>query len=289
LLFGAMPEPCHEPPQTPDWALRYSHELTTIRSFHRLCDGLQTLALVGRDGLLAELIDVHEWTEPYRDMPLPVPTSARYRDHCRATLCGGHICLILSPNGEIKIYADGVPVFRFLDGKWRLVDARYRYEMWKNAIGDTALAERLFAVALNLTESRRGALFVVLDDPESARALVSQPDLLEHMNQLPVAEGISSKDQLHYLLRDKSIFDIPSTVLENIARIDGAVVLTSQAQLLAFGAILHHHSSEEAINRPVEGGRTTAAIAASRYGTALKISEDGLVSMYRDGRCLWEM
>jgi DNA integrity scanning protein DisA with diadenylate cyclase activity len=109
------------------------------------------------------------------------------------------------------------------------------------------------------------------------------------MNHQPMAEGISSKDQLHYLLRDKSIFDIPSTVLENIARIDGAVVLTSQANLLAFGAILHHQSSEEAINRPVEGGRTTAAIAASRHGTVLKVSEDGLISMYRDGRCLWEM
>ena len=43
------------------------------------------------------------------------------------------------------------------------------------------------------------------------------------------------------------------------------------------------------MNRPVEGGRTTAAIAASRYGTVLKISEDGLMSMYRGGRCLWEM
>ena len=104
-----------------------------------------------------------------------------------------------------------------------------------------------------------------------------------------MAEGISSKDQLHYLLRDKSIFDIPSTVLENIARIDGAVVLSADANLLAFGAILHHQSTEEAINRPVEGGRTTAAIAASRYGTVLKISEDGLMSMYRGGRCLWEM
>lgn len=108
-------------------------------------------------------------------MPLAVPTSARYGDHCRATLCGGHICLILSPNGEVKIYSDGVPVFRFLDGKWRLVDARFRYEMWKNAIGHTELAERLFTVALNLTESRRGALFVVLDEAESARMLVSQP------------------------------------------------------------------------------------------------------------------
>ena len=104
-----------------------------------------------------------------------------------------------------------------------------------------------------------------------------------------LADGITSKDQLHYLLRDKSILDVPSTVLENIARIDGAVVLCTDAKLLAFGAILHHHSTEEALNRTVEGGRTTAAIAASHYGTVLKISEDGLISMYRGGHCLWEM
>jgi hypothetical protein len=289
LLFGSMPEPCHAPPETPPNALRYSHQLTSIRSFHRLCDGLRTMALVDQNGFLAELIDVHEWAEPYRDMPLAVPPSTMYVDHARATLCGGHVCLVLSPNGEIKVYNDGVPVFRFIDGKWRLVDARHRYGMWKDAIGNAELAERLFSVALNLTESRRGALFVVLDDDESAHALVSQPDLLDHLNHDDVADGVTSKDQLHYLLRDKSILDVPSTVLENIARIDGAVVLCGDANLLAFGAILHHHSTEEALNRTVEGGRTTAAIAASHYGTVLKISEDGVISMYRGGRCLWEM
>jgi hypothetical protein len=288
LLFGSMPEPCHAPPETPPNALRYSPELTTIRSFHRLCDGLRTMALVDQNGALAELIDVHEWAEPYREMPLAVPPANKYADHARATLCGGHVCLILSPNGEIKVYNDGVPVFRFIDGKWRLVDARHRYAMWKDAIGHAELAERLFTVALNLTESRRGALFVVLDDHESARVLVSQPDLLEFHNGRE-ADAASSKDQLHYLLRDKSILDVPSTVLENIARIDGAVVLCGDANLLAFGAILHHHSTEEALNRTVEGGRTTAAIAASHYGTVLKISEDGVISMYRGGRCLWEM
>ncbi len=288
LLFGSMPEPCHVPPSTPPQALRYSHLLTTIRSFHRLCDGLKTLALVDQDGLLAELIDVHEWAEPYREMPLAVPTSSAYTDHCRATLCGGHICLILSPNGEIKIYSDGVPVFRLIEGKWRLVDARHRYALWNKAIGNPELAERLFSVALNLTESRRGALFVVLDDRESASLLVSQPDLLDH-SQDNAGGGVTSKDQLHYLLRDKSILDVPATVLENIARIDGAVVLCPDSNLLAFGAILHHQSNEEAMNRTVEGGRTTAAIAASRYGTVLKISEDGLIAMYRGGQCLWEM
>jgi len=289
LLFGSMPEPCHEPPRTPAGALRYTSLLTTIRSFHRLCDGLQTLALVDKDGHLAELIDVHEWAEPYRDLSPAVPSATAYEAHARATLCGGHICLILSPNGEIKIYSDGIPVFRFIDGKWRLMDARYRYEMWKKAAGNVELAERLFRVAMNLAETRRGALFVVLDDHESVRHLVTQSDLLDHVNHEHAPDGVSTKDQLHYLLRNKSVFDIPATVLENIARIDGAVVLCSSGHLLAFGAILHHHSTEEAMNRTIEGGRTIAALAASRYGTVLKISEDGLISMFRQEQCLWEM
>jgi len=39
----------------------------------------------------------------------------------------------------------------------------------------------------------------------------------------------------------------------------------------------------------LEGGRTTAAVGASRFGNVLKISEDGLVSYYKDGALVWEM
>jgi hypothetical protein len=39
----------------------------------------------------------------------------------------------------------------------------------------------------------------------------------------------------------------------------------------------------------IEGGRASAAIAASRFGRALKISEDGLISCYHHGTHLWDM
>jgi hypothetical protein len=38
-----------------------------------------------------------------------------------------------------------------------------------------------------------------------------------------------------------------------------------------------------------EGGRTTAALAASQFGQALKISEDGVISFFHHGECVWEM
>jgi hypothetical protein len=289
LLFGRMPDPCHELPANPLGALRYSRELTSIRSFYRMCDGLQTLALVDQNGMLAEIVDVQEWAEPYIDIPLPVPSAARYQTHSRATLCGGHVCMILTGNGEMKIIADGVQIFRFWDGRWRLTDAERKYGLWTEAVGNSELAERLFVAALNLAEERRGGLLVVLDNSGSASALVSNTDLIGHLparNQDPIP---GTKDQLHYLLHQKRVLDIPMSVLETIARVDGGVVMDQESNLLAFGAILRHHDLADVHPENIAGGRTTAAIAASQFGSVLKISEDGLISFFQKGKCVWDI
>lgn len=289
LLFGKYPDPCHEPPVTPPGALPYSPSLTSIRSFYRLCDGLQTLALINQNGLLAEIVDVEEWARPFSDTELPVPAPARYQTHARATLCGGHVCLILTPNGEMKVLANGVQVFHFLDGRWRLTDAQRKYDLWTEAVGNAELAERLFVAALNLAEDRRGGLLVVLDDPDKAQRLVSRNDLLNFRPDHGQDQATPAKNQLHYLLHRKRILDLPSAVLETVARIDGGIVLDSQSNLLAFGAILRHPDLTDVYPDNIEGGRTTAAISASRFGNVLKVSEDGMISFFQNGRCIWQI
>lgn len=289
LLFGKYPDTCHELPVTPIGALRYSPALTSIRSFYRLCDGLQTLALVDQNGFLAEVVDLQEWARPFSDTELPVPPAARYEAHARATICGGHVCLILTPNGEMKIFADGVQVFNFLDGRWGLTDAQRKYRIWTEAIGNAQLAERLFAAALNLAEARRGGLFVVLKDPNTAATLVSRNDLLTSLPNDGQHGVAGAKHQLRYLLHHKRVVDLPRAVLETVARMDGAIVLDSQSNLLAFGAILRHPDLTDVYPEDIEGGRTTAAISASRFGNVLKISEDGLISFFQNGRCVWDV
>jgi hypothetical protein len=289
LLCGTQPDPYHSIPPPPDGALHYSRALTSIRSFHRFNDALQTVALVNQDGLLVELIDIQQWARPFAETPLPVPNATRYEAHSRATLFGGHMCLILTPHGEIKAFANGVQVFNFLDGRWRLTDAVEKYRLWAHAIGDAQLAQRLFTVALNLAEHRRGGLFVVLDDVQTVVSLVISNDLLSHVPQPRDDHTPYSKEQLHYLLRSKRVFDLAPTVLETLACIDGAIVLDREAHLLAFGAILRHPLGVDARLHAMEGGRTTAALTASRFGNVLKISEDGLISFFQDGECIWEM
>jgi hypothetical protein len=70
---------------------------------------------------------------------------------------------------------------------------------------------------------------------------------------------------------------------------DGAIVLDRTSTLLAFGAIIQHDRRRESHTAVVEGGRTTAAITASRIGNVLKISEDGIISFYNLGRRVWTM
>ncbi len=289
ILFGSQPDPCHALPPLQPGALRYSSALTSIRAFHRLCDALQTMALVDRDGLLVEIVDIQEWTQPFGSFKLSVPSPARYERHSRATLCGGHICLILTPNGEIKVFAEGVQVFNFLGGRWRLTDALEKYGVWEQAIGNAQLAERLFTAALNLAEDRRGGMFVTLDDAQAASRMVAPNDLLTNQSSSTDGFNLGSKEQLHYLLRHKRVLDLAPTVLETLARIDGAIVLDRESNFLSFGAILRHPLGIDERTQPADGGRTTAAIFASRFGNVLKISEDGFISFFRDGQCLWEI
>ncbi|HEY1341500.1 MAG TPA: hypothetical protein VGF59_28515 [Bryobacteraceae bacterium] len=280
ILIGAAREAPPAAIAAPPGALPYTNALIATKSLHRLCDGLHTVFLVNRGGVLSGLADVHEFAAKTAGASLPAPSPHRWQAHSRATLYGGNICLALTPNAEIKALAGGVQVFTFLDGRWRLTDLAEKYHEFRVAMGDGALAERLFTAARNLAEHRRGGLFVALDRAEDVRELVSPQDLLSY-------EGPSTnKSQIHYLLRGKRVLETEQSVLQSIARVDGAIVLDRAGRLLAFGAILRHSGEDLTA---LEGGRTTAAVHASRFGNALKISEDGVVSFYRCGRCVWDL
>src|SRR5262249_9485161 len=58
LLLGTAPDPYHACPAATPHPLRYTAALTRARSFHRLSDGLTTLALVDPEGLFVDIIDV---------------------------------------------------------------------------------------------------------------------------------------------------------------------------------------------------------------------------------------
>jgi hypothetical protein len=63
-------------------------------------------------------------------------------------------------------------------------------------------------------------------------------------------------------------------------------VIDGDGRLLAVGAILMHPVIPPEVI--VEGARTTAALAAARFGPVLKVSEDGAITFY-DGEKVWDI
>jgi hypothetical protein len=291
LLLSTSDDPYRPGVPPPDYAPPYTESLTTIKSFYRLADGIRTVFLANSEGRLLDLIDIGRWgTQACRNQMLQVPCAKTYEPHARATLQHGHICAVLSPSREIKVFAEGAELFTFRGARWHLLDLQAKYRQWAEAVGEDALAMRIFQTALDLADAREGALFVVARDARTAVSqLVAPADRLDSSRATASSDtGPSRRDLLH-LLEGRSATDLDPNVLAALASLDGAIVMDRHGRLLAAGAILRHPPvGESEQGGEVEGARTTAALAASRFGPVLKVSEDGIITFF-DGERVWDI
>jgi hypothetical protein len=120
--------------------------------------------------------------------------------------------------------------------------------------------------------------------------LVAPADRLDRSVAGPArADAPPSRRDLLLLLEGRSVTDLDPNVLAALASLDGAIVMDTSGRLLAAGAILRHPANEELEQGGVvEGARTTAAMAASRFGPVLKVSEDGVITFF-DGERVWDI
>jgi hypothetical protein len=291
LLLGTAEDPCRPGVPPGSIAPAYTESLTTIKSFFRLADGVRTVFLANSEGRLLDLIDIERWgNQACRNQNLQVPCAKAFQPHARATLQHGHICAVLSPSREIKVFAEGAELFTFRGARWHLLDLQAKYRLWAEAVGEEALAMRIFQTALDLADAREGALFVVARDAESAVShLVAPADRLDRSQVTSSSTtGPSRRDLLH-LLEGRSVTDLDPNVLAALASLDGAIVTDRRGRLFAAGAILRHPpTAESEFGGVVEGARTTAALAASRFGPVLKVSEDGVITLF-DGERVWDI
>jgi hypothetical protein len=307
LLLDSDSDPCRADAVPRLHPRKYGQELTAVKAFYRLSDGVHTVFLVNRQGQLLDIVDIDRWaSEASGGTDLTVPCAEAFRSHARATIASRHVCVVLSPSHEIKVFSEGMQTFTFRHANWHLLDPQARYWRWVQAAVDPMVAERLFQAALDLAEARHGALFVVLRDPVAAlpqliaasdrlssayhdaaipppSARLGPPGSGEDLRQMP------SRRDLLELVGNRKVIDMDRDVLVALASMDGATVVDQQGNLLAAGAILlHPPSAETEHGGVVEGARTTAAIGASRFGPVLKVSEDGVITLF-DGALIWTM
>ncbi len=266
--------------------LEYSEGLTAVKSFYRLSDGLHTAFLVNRTGKVLDIVEVDEW-DTRADAPgtLAAPVAAPYQAHARATSGNRHICIILTPAHEIRVFAEGVHAFTFRNASWHLLDMGAKYAIWRRAVGNEPLARLIFQTALDLADMRQGALFVVLRDAAALGKLVAPADRLDLPHDHEPTDGVIDRRDLLHFAAGRSATALSPDVFRALSTMDGAIVTDQGGRLLAAGAILLHAGPPSV---EMEGARTAAAYGAAQYGAILKVSEDGLITCFDQGR-LWEI
>jgi hypothetical protein len=198
--------------------------------------------------------------------------------------------------------------FELSSGTWRYVDdeaARSALEAALEASDSCSieLTQLLWELALRMSESRRGGLLLVVDDPakliDNGCCTASEinesgapPRIADHLrgfdfpaNGAFVGGALPPKQILLEQFRAQTVKQIGLEVLSRLATVDGAVVIRSDGVFCGFGIILSVAGDPTLV--PTEGARTRAALLASKFGVAIKISEDGPITIYKDRKLVF--
>ncbi|MCB9652557.1 MAG: DNA integrity scanning protein DisA nucleotide-binding domain protein [Deltaproteobacteria bacterium] len=134
----------------------------------------------------------------------------------------------------------------------------------------------IYRAALDVSFKRTGALFVVLRNRKSLRSVVRTGDAIGD------DERARHDREFDRSLSQRKFHVLPRCVAAEISGLDGAVVLANSGELLAYGAVLDPRKAGRL--RGTEGSRTKAAIGASNYGLAVKVSSDGDITVFAQGK-----
>jgi hypothetical protein len=269
--------------------------IAATNAARKLTDGETATFLFSGHGECFGLFDAGDAVERARRQPYPYVKWRLRRPSCLEGLVG-------SENQPERILVE------FSDGEWRLGNREgFRRTVIDAEPSASNVNLRLLEVAERLSDSREGGLLVIVSDSRLlAEANIADSRQLNDDGPGRVAQiaaeisamggirvdlehsvltGDHALSTAEYLLeqyRRRKISEIPVSVLQRMAAIDGALVVSREGELLGFGIILR--SDGQDTSPQLEGARSNAAKLASRYGIAIKVSSDGTVTVFSDGR-----
>jgi hypothetical protein len=278
LTFGILVDP---EAALPGGANDLSRSLATFlerKRYRALSDGYRVVYRLTADG---RVVDLRDLSAGYRRSRNPgyFPEWARY---CAEIAKQKRVCLALTRGGDIVIFARGGLFLSYRAGTWRYWNHDYIVELVKNrartqrVMPDTVgrLVATLYRLALDVSFRHVGGLIVVLRRERDLGEVVRSGDAIGSNARKGVDKAFDQQ------FKGKLVQSLPPFVLAQIAGIDGALVVANSGRLLAYGAVLEPQEVE--VPTEVEGARTRAAIGASRYGLAIKISSEGPITFYQN-------
>jgi hypothetical protein len=278
LTFGCILE---SGKNVPEQGAKFPGDFLVSKKYKALSDGYRTAYCISAKGKILGFVELDLFSKKapskkhyYPDWAEPIAQASR----------PDRYGIALSRQGDILAFDKGSLRFTYRFGQW---------QYWNHAhliylLRDRARAQRvptkilgrvvgaIYRAALDVSFRRSGGLFVILHNRNNLRDVVREGDAIGD------AKRSAADRQFDEVIGEHNIQSLPRAILVELASLDGAIVMNNSGRVRAYGAVLQ--PKKKGRLRGTEGSRTKAAIGASNYGLAVKISSDGDITVYHEGK-----
>lgn len=192
----------------------------------------------------------------------------------------GSVTVTLTRQGEVLVAMGARVCFSWDGSSWRVYPASCLADQLCAALRNLCesknkglpkhIARHMTTIALTLRDDRLGALLVVSTSEDVVARLIRN----KRANLSPV-EALYSR-----LFVGRPLCSLSPQLICNAAALDGAIVIDGRGIIRGIGCIF----DTGRVRTATEGARTRAAIFASKNGVALKISQDGEMAIFTNGK-----
>jgi|GEM_PF-1462490 len=191
-------------------------------------------------------------------------------------------CMILTTeHGDIYFILPNRATFYKTQGQWHYLNYTNIFIVLSKLFQEV-VAKSVLRLSLNLSYERHGALIFIPDDKNFLEEIIPDHKQKKRVN-LTLRETIKNLN-----ICDKT----QRKIIMSSAKIDGALVISSDGEVLDISCMIGQPTQEK-LNaleltklERFSGSRSTAAWNSSLFGTSIKVSEDGPVTIFRHGKII---
>jgi hypothetical protein len=238
--------------------------------FAPLSNGVDSGVLVSATGALLEYVDFAiNSADANTFAPARFIAVANYAAQ-------GRLCLTLTNNGEVLIFKDQKLYFSKRNGEWNYFNDDSTLSTMPGTLLEVKKA--MYETILDVSFARTGGCLVAIpyankkklikNDGHSEESVVKCADLVQRPTSL-------KSQVLHRIIQGRKFHELSRSMRKELVGIDGATIIHYQGEVVAVGAIVKISGGS------VGGGRLAATRTLAPFGTAIKISADGMVAAFK--------
>ena len=247
-------------------------------------DGVYSAVELYADGSFKEHFTI-DTNNNFQFPSIPYPFSG-FANRCQKEKIG----ILLTETGDILIVNDKKLCYTKHNGNWlcSMSDKVIDQIAKEIELDSQEQAEIIYQAVVDVSYSRGGACIGIINENTLPKELKEMIGAGLFSVEKPSNKVLALKTMIsfreHEKTRQKSFFELDRTLRRELLELDGAMVLSNKGEIYVIGTIIKLNGSGSD-----GGGRTAAAKQLSKYGLAIKVSQDGYVQIFKQGETILEI